>query len=236
MGTRLQGLMSRNQKLDISDMEIAFIIENKPLVTVEFIASYFGRKSKRPITNWIKRGMPKHNLSTQNLMLFELEECIKWARENINEEKNHAINKNVDIDPTNNPYEDMLLDDVPKHEAERRKEIEAVKKLQMQNKALRGQFIDIDEVDKDMASLATMLLASMKNVEKSYPVEYANTSSQEMLDGLKSAHFAATDMLDRIIQKEFDCNETLYEIIHHVLVAIDNGKTPKQIIDDITLS
>jgi len=103
----------------------------------------------------------------------------------------------------------------------------------MTNKALEGEYISIDDVDKDMASLAVMMLASLKNSEKSLPSELENSSSEEILERLTTTHFAIIEKLDRLIKREFSCDETLYDIISASLDAIDSGKEPKEIIDAI---
>jgi len=213
----------------LEKQEVTFY-EHKLLLTVAQIAKIYG-VSRNAVQRWDK---PKSERSDGVTKLYDAKKIILWHKDNINIKQSQRRSKVDTREPSGeNPFSDLPDSDVPKEELERRNEYEKLRKSRLNNEILEGNYIPVDDVDKTMATLAVMLMSSLKNHEKSAPTELANKKSHEIHKLIKDAHYDVTDRLDRLVKKEFDCDETLYEVIGAALKSLDKGMTPKEIIDRI---
>lgn len=169
---------------------------------------------------------------------YDLLYAVKWHNSEI--DTNYRPRPGVETSDSSEDGEEYRDGDkITSKNAKKAKELEEAKiklrerkKLDIVIKEMKGQLIDIDDVDKDMATLAVMLRASHQNYEKFASVELFLCESQEQVaKELKLAHFVITEKLDRLINKEFDCDETLFEVISTALDEMDKNATPKSLID-----
>lgn len=222
-----------NPKVKLVQTNVYFA-DGRLLVPRIFVQEDMGVTS-RSIMNWEKQGLEPSELSLPKLKLYDAKELKQWHKENIDQKQSaRSKTRNVEIDEDeldeDNPFAHMDLDKVPKVEAERRKEIEAVKKLMMQNDELEGRLVSVDDLDKAMAEQAAIHISDKTNDEKTLPTLLANKSQEEISELLYKHNQDKIETLGRIVAKEFDCDETLYDVINAVLEKFDEGVSPKDII------
>lgn len=222
-----------NPKVKLVQTNVYFA-DGRLLVPRIFVQEDMGVTS-RSIMNWEKQGLEPSELSLPKLKLYDAKQLKQWHKENIDQKQSaRSKTRNVEIDEDeldeDNPFAHMDLDKVPKVEAERRKEIEAVKKLMMQNDELEGRLVSVDDLDKAMAEQAAIHISDKTNDEKTLPTLLANKSQEEISELLYKHNQDKIETLGRIVAKEFDCDETLYDVIFSVLEKFDEGVSPKDII------
>ena len=208
MKSNLTRLKDNNTDADIIEKSL-YLINDEVYVSKEVLAKSLG-VSGRHILNLEKEGLEVSGYSLPKLKLYHLNNCKIWYQ------KKHAPSIEELYDGEN-PYTDLPDYQVPKEELERRHEYEKLKKAKRQNDILEEKYIEFDEVDKLMATLSVMLLSSLKNHEKSAPAELENKSASEILERLKIAHVDIANRLHELANKEFDCDETLYDVIYVAL-------------------
>lgn len=214
---------------------VVYFADNRLLVPRVFVQEDMGVTS-RSIMNWEKQGLDSSPLSLPKLKLYDLKQLRQWHKDNIDQKQSARSSRGRDVeldedaDDEDNPFANMDLDKVPKVEAERRKEIEAVKKLMMQNDELEGRLVSVDDLDKAMAEQAAIHISDKTNDEKTLPTLLANKSQEEISNLLYKHNQDKIETLGRIVAKEFDCGETLYDVIFAVLEKFDDGVSPKEII------
>jgi len=229
-------LLEANPKMNLVKTDVYFA-DGRLLVPRIFVQEDMGVTS-RSIMNWEKQGLESSPLSLPKLKLYDWKQLRQWHKENIDQKQSaRSKTKNVEIDEDaldeDNPFAHLDLDKVPKVEAERRKEIEAVKKLMMQNDELEGKLVSVDDLDKAMAEQAAIHISDKTNDEKTLPTLLANKSKEEISNLLYKHNQDKIETLGRIVAKEFDCDETLYDVIFEVLGKFDAGISPKEIIKAI---
>lgn len=217
---------------------VVYFADNRLLVPRIYVQEDMGVTS-RSIMNWEKQGLEASPLSLPKLKLYDAKQLKQWHRDNIDQKQSARSSKNRDVDideddlDEDNPFASMDLDKVPKVEAERRKEIEAVKKLMMQNDELEGKLVSVEALDKAMAEQAVMHIADKTNDEKTLPTLLENKSKEEISNILYRHNQDKIETLGRIVAKEFDCDETLYDIVFTILEKLDSNVSPNHIIKAI---
>ena len=111
--------------------------------------------------------------------------------------------------------------------------LEDIEKKEIQNKVERGSYIDINDVDKNMATLAIMMLSSLRNYEKSAPILLDGKSKDEILSIVKDAHYEMADRLDELVNMEWESDETLYDVVWEVVKNLSEDISPNHIIKAI---
>ena len=112
---------------------------------------------------------------------------------------------------------------MPQVEASRRKEIESVKKLITQNKLLDGESIDIEDVDRNMATQAATHISHLTNSEKILPDLLENKSASDMQEILNEHNQMSIEQLHRLTNKEISGEHELYDVFQMVLQKYDDG-------------
>jgi len=205
--------------------ETVYFTNGKILVRNTYLAKAF-QVTTRTVRSWDLEATPHDE---GRFALYDLHEVIQWRKLNIKARKK----KQEQYPHNENPYADMPDTAVPKEELEKRNEFQKLRKAKLQNAILEGEYVPVQDLDKTMATLAVMLMSSLKNHEKSAPAELANRASHEIQKLIKKAHYDLTDRLDRLLKKEFDCDETLYEVIGATLEVLDGDMSPLDIIKTI---
>ena len=185
-----------------------------------------------------KKGFKSSHYSIKRFSLYNLNDLNSWRRDNIDEKKSRAGSKNPHASKASEPrgigeFDHLEDKDVPKHELERRNEYEKLVKAKKNNDILNEQYVSVDDIDKTMATLAGMLIASLTNFEKSAPTMLANKEQHEIVPILEDAHQNMMDKLSSLVAKEFKCDETLYDIINIALDKIHEGVEPSKIVKKI---
>lgn len=158
---------------------------------------------------------------------YDLFECKEWHDRNIKSGKREKPKEPSDAIKT------IEEKDQDEGELKRRTAYEVLLKKRKENKIQDGEYISVEEIDKSMASLGATLKANLVNMEKASSAEMENRSSDEILKIMQDNNDELHDRLDKLIKKEFKCNETMYDAITSVCDAILDGQEPDEIIKKI---
>ena len=203
----------------------AYIIDKRFYVGYKGLAAIFGVQPTS-IQGMKRKGLEIAEVSLPRLNLFDVDRSINWFKNNtdLSRATRRLSAPQVETgEEEENPYSDVDLDKVPKAEAERRKEIEAVKKLILQNKALEGESIPIDDVDKNMATQAATHISHLTNSEKILPDLLENKSASDIQEILNDHNQKQIEQLYRITNSNIDSDAELYDVIQKVIDKIDLG-------------
>lgn len=237
----------------IPGIEVRYYLKDRWIGTKQDLAKVFGLKSIRSIQRNIDSGMPEHEESSEKLRLFDIENCIQWKKRNVNLEQSKRTKKNqADEDEEGKEFSDEeeqnIVDSLTDKQlakiiennaylrkivgdADKSVEEAARSKLKRQNE--EGELVDADDLDKAMAELAVMHKTDRTNDEKILPILLEQKTSQEISALLYEHNKDRLDLLSKIIKKEFDCEETLYDIIEEVLLLQEKGFSDKDIINKL---
>ncbi len=216
--------------------EITYFINRELLVPTAFVEKHF-RVTKTTVGSWEKKGAPISKYHLPSMRLYNIDALQQWRKLNINEKRakgGAASQGNLQeltsfIPDGVDEYKDIPEHLLPKLELERRNEVEKLNKAKLSNDKLRGDLISIDDIDKDMATLATMFMSMLINFEKSAPVVLENLKKEEITPILEESHTEMLEKLDLLINKEFEGDDTLYDIIDIVNKQLIEGRSAKDI-------
>ena len=176
--------------------------------------------------------------------MYDFKESMEWYRKNINQKFNPTKTPNTSPSTPIGENLEKFLSSLPPYKREifeisdldsmeKLKALRDIEKKEISNRKERGELISKDDVDKNMASVGGLLVASLINYEKSAPAELAMKPKQEIQQLIKNAHYDVMSELDKLVNQHFDCDETFYDVMAVALQVIQNGATPKDIIDKI---
>jgi len=235
MASKIHQLESAHPDKKIVAHEL-YEIDGEILGGKKFVSSDMS-VSERHITEWEKKGFKASPLSLPRLKLYNIKDLRKWHKDNVDQKQSKRRNSDI-IDGTeekdeHNKYAHLPIDEVPQVEAMRRKEIAALKKLLLQNDELEGRLVPADDLDRAMAEQAAMHISDKMNDEKTLPTLLENKSAEEISELLYEHNQEKVNMLKRIVQKEFVCDNTLYDIIFEILLKLEEDVNPDKIVEAI---
>ncbi len=224
-----QLFIKQNPKNKIK-IEEKYLLNNREVVSSKYLQQLWGVTDKT-IRNYIQQGMPYlEEQSSSRFKIFDLIECITWRMETINMSKS-----NVSKAQQKESEQETSEDEVAK--ANKRKIIADAKKAEadatsaeVKLKKLTDELISVEDIDKAMAEQAVLHKTDLLNAEKILPIILENKEKAEIANILRDNNQQRLDDLDRLIKKEFKCEETLYEIIDEVIKQLQN-KEPNEIIN-----
>ena len=222
---------------DIKSIEV-FSIEGKVCVSSAFLAQYWGI-SDRSMQDYRSRGLPTSEYSIGvgrgALVLHNFNESIRWRLENVNQEMS-AKSRGIEITKEDNAMQEEMNeqnDMARKLKADAdRAETEAdlaIEKL----KLVRGETVNADDLDKAMAEQAVMHRTDKTNDEKILPIILENKKSSEISEILHEHNQERLDMFDKVVNRHFKCDETLYDVVEVVMQQIAGGEEHNDIIRKI---
>lgn len=189
-----------------------------------------------------KKLNPKYELSLPKMAIYDLAEVNAWKDNNVEIKMStkrlrdataevHEEDRLTDSDEENNPslkgY--ALREIIAKTEqAEEQAKISTLKR-----KALEGQLVEAEDLDKAMAEQAILHKTDKTNDEKVLPTLLEMKPAGEIAAILYEHNQERLAHFDKIINKEFSCPETIYDIIEVVLTRMSLGESPKDIIEAI---
>lgn len=226
-----QLFIKQNPKIKIK-IEEKYLLDNREIVSSKYLQQIWGVTDKT-IRNYVMQGMPYLiEQSSSKFKIFDLIECITWRMETINLSKSN-VSKVQQKESESETTENEVF------EANRRKIIADARKAEadassaeLKFKNLNGELISIEDIDKAMAEQAVLHKTDLLNAEKVLPIILENKSKAEIANILKGNNQKRLDELDKLIKKEFKCEETLYEIINEVINKLHH-KEPDEIINKI---
>ena len=224
MASRFVKFIKNNDDKDISLEEVCFV-NGIELVTVSYIMKSMGC-IRDTISKWEKKGLARSELSERGMPLFDIKMLRKWYKNNIDHKQAARTSKNkvVEIeDDDDNPFAHLDIDSVPQQEAERRKSIESVKKLVLQNRLLDGESISITASDKNLATQAATHISHLTNSEKILPDLLENKSASDIQEILNDHNQMNIEQLYRLTNNELTGEHELFDIFYKIIEKIDDG-------------
>jgi len=202
----------------------------------------------RQVGNYIKQGMPIHSTGKRNVQMFDVEECLKWQDKSVNKEfsaKNLTpakVDRLIDIDKSKreeNQIEDkeVAADDINdmlrklKADADRAETESELAKLKLSLQS--GLLVDANDLDRAMSELAIVHKTDKIHDENLLPVILENKDAGEIKLLLQEHNHDRLAMLDKIVNKQFKSEETLYEIVEAILHQLKDGIEPESLIKRI---
>lgn len=227
---RWDDFIKKNPKINIEVQE-KYLIKSREVVTSRYLQKIWGVTDKT-IRNYVSDGMPVREESSPRFKLFDLIECVSWRMTQIDMGKSN-VSGTQKKESNKEEVENLIF------EANRDKIIADAKKAkheasiaEIKEKTALGELISVEDVDKVTAEQAMLHKTDIINSEKILPSELENLSKGEIAKKLREYNQDRLDNLNKLIQKDFDCDETLYEIVKEVLKEL-NDNSPKQIINKI---
>jgi phage terminase Nu1 subunit (DNA packaging protein) len=199
----------------------------------------------RQIGNYIKQGMPIHSTGKRNAQIFDIEACRKWQHKSVNKEFSSKtltpakVDKLIEVtkgsqeenqeDENVDQQNDMLRK--LKADADRAETESDLAKVKLS--VQRGMLVDANDLDRAMSELAIVHKTDKIHDENLLPVILENKNAGEIKLLLQEHNHDRLAMLDKIINKEFESNETLYEIVEAILHQLKKGIEPDSLIKRI---
>ncbi len=191
----------------------------------------------RQIGNYIKKGMPVHSVGKRNAQSFDVEVCKKWKNKNIDKIMSIKTTKpkktNIEV-PTDADHEGEEKDDLSrKIKADADKAELGVKLDTIKLAEAEGRVVDANDLDRAMSELAIVHKTDKIQDENLFPVLLENKNAGEIKALLQEHNFERLEMLDKIINKEFKSEETMYDIVEVILQQLKDGVEPESLIKRI---
>ena len=210
------------------------------VVTKKELAEALGIKL-RQIANYVKDGMPIHSTGARNAQLFDIGQCKKWRLKNIDktmaiktelkrksEEENDQREKEYEGDEESQKNDLLRKLRADADDAELKVKLNEIKLAEAE-----GRLVDADDLDKAMSEQAIIHKTDKTNDEKILPILLENRSSGEIAEILHEHNQERLNGLDKLINKVFDSEETLHEVIEEVLRRLKDGVEPSTLIKRI---
>jgi len=210
------------------------------LVQKKELAEFLGIKI-RQIGNYIKSGMPIHSIGKRNAQLFDAEACKRWRDKTINKtmsmKTKKPITKEVEVSIDDVVDEDGNI--VAVSDIERKMKADADDaELKVQLNTLKlaeaeGRVVDANDLDRAMSELAVVHKTDKIHDENLLPVLLENKDAGEIKLLLQEHNYERLKMLDKIVNREFKSEETMYDIVEAVLQKLKEGVEPESLVKRI---
>jgi hypothetical protein len=199
------------------------------------------------IKGYVKKGMPKSELSVPSMAIYDLATVNAWREANVDSKRGMAAaklrrEKEEGLPPATS--EDAEIDSVPGGkslsqyaiaeaiaESERAVENATITKLKRQ--ILDGSLIDSETLDITLAEQAVIYTTNYVNDKKLLPIQLEQKSRGEIRQFLDQHYSNRMSDLRLLIEKVYDCDESLHEVIQAILEAFIRGETPSKLIEVI---
>lgn len=227
--------ISKWKKLEESGIKITlkrFIGDEEVVSRQELIALW--NKSDKTIQRNVKDGMPTHEASNTRFQIFSLKQAERWRDGNIDKVFSAKTDKLVSI-PQQEDREDLEF----KTDMERKLKADADKaELEVKLSALKlataeGLVVDANDLDRSMAELAIVHKTDKIQDENLLPVLLENKNAGEIKKLLQEHNKKRLEMLDKLVNKEFQSENTLYDIVEETLHQLKDGIEPESLIKRI---
>lgn len=227
---RWDDFRKKNPKIKI-EVEEKYLLNSREIVTAKYLQKLWG-VSDRTIRTYVNDGMPLLKESSHRFKIFDLIECISWRMTQIDLTKSNVSKQQEEESEVESLASRAAIANLT--EQIDKAEIASEEKLIkiMKRKELEGSLISVDDVDKVSAEQAVLHKTDIMNAEKILPTILENLDKGEVAEALREHNQKRLDDLDELIQKEFDCDETLYEIVIEAINALQENN-PQEIIEKI---
>lgn len=223
------------KKIEDSGIKIKIkrFIDSKEVVSKQELMTLWDT-SKRSIERYIKSGMKQHKNSEKLFQIFDLQECEIWYNQNI--DKTQSIKtevKKTDIKIDTAEDNTSALSDMERklradaNKAETEDELAKLKLAEQQ-----GRLVQADDLDRAMSELAIIHRTDKTHDENLLPILLENKTAGEIRDILYDHNHERLQMLDKIVNKEFASDATLYDIVEVIMKKLET-LNPDEIIERI---
>lgn len=228
-------------------------------VAVEFIFRVDGRRlvSRRDlrriwactdeaIKGYVKKGMPKSELSHSSMAVYDLATVNAWREANVDTKRGMAAAKlrrereeglpppsaeDSETDPmtesgkTSYAIKEMIAD------SEKAVENAIIARLKRQQ--MEGSLIDSDTLDITLAEQAVIYTTHYVNDKKLLPIQLEHKTRGEIRQFLDQHYSNRMSDLRLLIEKVYECDETIHDVIYAVLTSFIMGNSPEDVIKAI---
>ena len=202
------------------------------------------------IKGYVKKGMPKSELSHPSMAVYDLAAVNAWREVNVDTKRGMAAQKlrrerESNLPPP--PSEDLETDASDQADpkslskyatdqviAESEKAVENALITKLKRQQMEGSLIDSETLDITLAEQAVIYTTNYVNDKKLLPIQLENKSRGEIRQFLDQHYANRMSDLRGLIEKVFECDESLYDVIQAVLEAFLKGTSPKGVIEALS--
>ena len=201
------------------------------------------------IKNYESKGLDRVDGSPNRVPMYELISSLEWYNKNINHKfkPNKQKNTTQTTKQTSSTNLDAFLDTLPMYKREifhmsdldpmdKLAKLRDVEKKETANRKELEELIDKNDVDKNMTTLAGLLSASLINYEDSAPAELEGKTKEEIATLIYDVNADVFNELDTLLNKEFDCTESFYDVMVASYRALVKGATPEELVSRIDVN
>ena len=243
-------LIQKIKKLFLNvELGSIFFIDKEILVYRSTLSKIL-KVTTQSIVIYEKKGLKRWDNSPNRVPMYELISSLEWYNKNINHKfkPNKQKNTTQTTKPTSSSTNlDAFLDTLPMYKREifhmsdldpmdKLAKLRDVEKKETANRKELEELIDKNDVDKNMTTLAGLLSASLINYEDSAPAELEGKTKEEIATLIYDVHADVFNELDTLLNKEFDCTESFYDVMVASYRALVKGATPEELVSRIDVN
>jgi hypothetical protein len=196
------------------------------------------------LTRYIQKGLPVSPLSKEKFQVFDYVEVVAWRNENID----LAAGRNAKSNRTTSEDHNDLDSENPKMSTEKEKASSLTMRqmvadtkrseenaliAELKRKEAEKSLIPSSAAEEALAEQAVIHASNYAQDKKLLPVQIENLPRHDIRAFLDQHYAGRMSDLKSLISKQFECDETLYDIVSTTLEALKNGATPKSIVKAI---
>ena len=199
------------------------------------------------IKGYVKKGMPKSELSVPSMAIYDLATVNAWREANVDSKRGMAAAKlrrekeeglappssedaESDLTTGGKSLSKYAIDEAIA-DSERAVENALITKLKRQ--MMEGSLIDSETLDITLAEQAVIYTTHYVNDKKLLPIQLEQKSRGEIRQFLDQHYSNRMSDLRLLIDKVYECDESLHEVIQAILEAFIRGETPVKLIEVI---
>lgn len=199
------------------------------------------------IKGYVKKGMPKSELSVPSMAVYDLATVNSWREANVDSKRGMAAaklrrEKEEGLPPP--PTEDAEIDRdsggkslskyaIAEAIADSERAVENAIMAKLKRQSMDGSLVDSETLDIALAEQAVVYTTNYVNDKKLLPIQLEQKSRGEIRQFLDQHYSNRMSDLRLLIDKVYECDESLHEVIQAVLEAFIRGETPVALIEVI---
>lgn len=196
------------------------------------------------LTRYIQRGLPVSPLSKEKFQVFDYAEVTAWRNENIdlaagrNAKSNRSVSENAEVEDGTERVKTSLEKEkssltMRQMVADTKKSEENAILAELKRKEAEKSLIPSSAAEEALAEQAVIHASHYAHDKKLLPVQLEGLPRHDIRKFLDQHYESRMSDLKTLIAKHFDCEESLYDVIHSALEALKKDATPESIIEAI---
>lgn len=193
------------------------------------------------LTRYIQKGLPVSPLSKDKFQVFDYAEVTEWRNKNIDLAAGRNAKSNRAL-PESDDLEDSASDSKPPLEKEKasltmRQMIADTKRseenallAELKRKEAEKSLIPSSAAEEALAEQAVIHASNYAHDKKLLPVQLENLPRHDIRTFLDQHYAGRMSDLKGLMAKQFDCEDTMLDIVHAAVQAINKGRSPEDII------